>query len=340
MKNTKKIFQLTSGQLFAICISLILGLFLFNIYSHYIMRRNFKDVYKLILQNPASSGEVAKGDIKVDTKGFPVIGSPEAPLKLVLISDFECPFCEALGTKLLQKIRSEYINRGLVRMYYLSHPLASHKEGQVAARVAWAANKQGKFWSMYDELFSGQDLGQQLYQTAAEKLGLDLVKFNTDTNSTETVNELKRQMVLGDSLNLPGVPAILFNGDLLVGDVAWAGLESSIVDALKERAISVDSQTFLEYMNKPDTIVLDVRTPAEFATGTLRGAINVDVNSGDFLMRLQNTIPINAKVLVYCKSGARSSIAWHLLSGAGYRSHLNLEGGIDAWKAIGNPTYQ
>jgi len=309
----------------------------YSIYSHNVMRSKFREVYRLILQNPAASTAQIKAPLSIDTKDLPLLGSPDAPLELVLISDFECPFCEALGGKILQSLRTNLVDRGLLRIYYLSRPLASHKNGQVAARVAMAAHSQGKFWAMYDELFSGQPLGQALYESAARKIGLDMSQYEKDLKSREITAELQRHQSLGNTLNPPGVPAILYSGRLLVGDAAWSSLESELNSSLTSSSSQTGIDIFETLIKLPGTSVVDVRTAEEFATSALQGAIQIDYYATDFLDQVKAKVPEDSKILLYCKSGFRSALAWHVLAQAGYSGHLTMESGISAWTAAGKP---
>ena len=80
-----------------------------------------------------------------------------------------------------------------------------------------------------------------------------------------------------------------------------------------------------------DPIVLDVRTPKEYASGHIEGAINLpldDLNDHTAKAALPNK---NREVVVYCKSGVRSSIACGMLSEMGYDEIHDMIGGIDAW---------
>ena len=86
-----------------------------------------------------------------------------------------------------------------------------------------------------------------------------------------------------------------------------------------------------------DLRVLDVREPAEFASGSLPGAINVPRGVLEFQI---DTLDIfkgdrDAAFLVYCQSGGRSALAAETLQKLGYRQPLNLAGGFSAWKSAG-----
>lgn len=85
---------------------------------------------------------------------------------------------------------------------------------------------------------------------------------------------------------------------------------------------------------QPGTVqVLDVRTPQEFATGYIKGAVNADWQNqnqfADAVKKLDKTAP----VYLYCLSGVRSAKAADWLAANGFKEIINLDGGIKAWKA-------
>lgn len=82
---------------------------------------------------------------------------------------------------------------------------------------------------------------------------------------------------------------------------------------------------------KKATIVLDVRTPAEYADGHLRGARLMDFYAKDFWTQVA-TLPKDATIVVYCKSGRRSKDTETKLASMGYSHVVNMLGGFDAWK--------
>lgn len=77
-----------------------------------------------------------------------------------------------------------------------------------------------------------------------------------------------------------------------------------------------------------DTVIIDVRTPEEFAGGHLEGAINLDVQSASF-DALASQLPTDGEYVVYCRSGNRSATAIARLEALGFTTLTNA-GGIDA----------
>lgn len=93
-------------------------------------------------------------------------------------------------------------------------------------------------------------------------------------------------------------------------------------------------QDFQSAMTAPNTVVLDVRTPSEFASGHLPNAMNIDVEAGDFGQQIAN-LDKSKTYAVYCHSGRRSGIALDQMMGAGFGSVYDLAGGIAAWQSAG-----
>ncbi len=84
----------------------------------------------------------------------------------------------------------------------------------------------------------------------------------------------------------------------------------------------------------PDTVLLDVRTPAEFASGHLPGAVNVDIESADFGQQIM-ALDQAKSYAVYCRSGNRSKAAVTAMQQAGFTKLFDLSGGITAWQSAG-----
>jgi rhodanese-related sulfurtransferase len=104
---------------------------------------------------------------------------------------------------------------------------------------------------------------------------------------------------------------------------------SSITDvsaALADQVIASDASL----------VVLDVRTPPEFAEGHISGATNIDFNADDFAANLAKLDPTK-QYLLHCKSGNRSSKALTVMQGQGFRNIVHMTDGFDAWKNAGHP---
>ena len=92
----------------------------------------------------------------------------------------------------------------------------------------------------------------------------------------------------------------------------------------------------LENAGNRDFVVLDVRTPGEFAQGHLEGAVLVDYLSPGFRGEMA-ALDKTKTYLVYCRTGNRSTSALGIMTELGFRSYYHLEGGIMRWLAEGLP---
>jgi len=96
---------------------------------------------------------------------------------------------------------------------------------------------------------------------------------------------------------------------------------------------NIDAKTFKTLVDKQTGQILDVRTPQEFASGHIAGAINIDwKNQGEFKTKIK-TLAKDKTLMVYCHSGYRSGLATKYLKMQGYEKIYNLDSGIMGWKA-------
>jgi rhodanese-related sulfurtransferase len=99
---------------------------------------------------------------------------------------------------------------------------------------------------------------------------------------------------------------------------------------------TVGAQEFLTSAAEPGTVVVDVRTPAEFTAGHVDGAVNINVESPDFGAQI-GALPKDTTYAVYCRSGRRSALASDQMAEAGFTSVVNLQGGLADLQAAGAP---
>jgi len=97
---------------------------------------------------------------------------------------------------------------------------------------------------------------------------------------------------------------------------------------------SVNPTVFESKNAEQQRIIIDVRTPEEFASGHLEGARNIDFYSTEFADTI-STLDTSAAYSVYCRSGNRSGQTLELMESLGFTDVLDLEGGITAWVQSG-----
>ncbi|CAN5768413.1 hypothetical protein BH09MYX1_BH09MYX1_40380 [soil metagenome] len=146
----------------------------------------------------------------VPIEDSPTTGPSSASIVMIEFADFECPHCQAMAP-LLDKTVEDHKND--VRFVYKFLPLPGHTHAEPAARAAWAAQQQGKFWEMHHKLFAnGEHLEQSDLEAYARELGLDLAKFKLDMGSKAAGDKIAADKKLSDSLGVKGTPTIYING--------------------------------------------------------------------------------------------------------------------------------
>lgn len=96
---------------------------------------------------------------------------------------------------------------------------------------------------------------------------------------------------------------------------------------------NLNPETFKKSMSEQENVLLlDVRTPAEVAQGIIEGAIAIDFFANDFQTQI-SALDKDTNYFVYCRSGNRSGQACQMMDQLGFKSLVNLEGGILAWNA-------
>lgn len=112
-----------------------------------------------------------------------IMGSPDAKVWMLEVSDFECPFCKTWHDDVFPTIVREYVETGKVRLAYVNYPLANHRNALPAAEAAMCAGAQGEFWPYHDRIFAAQQalIAAQPVRPFLDSLGaaqgLDMAAF-------------------------------------------------------------------------------------------------------------------------------------------------------------------
>lgn len=168
----------------------------------------------------------------IDTVGAPFVGPANAPVEIVIFSDFECPYCGQVGPLLEQVLHQNQKN---VKLVFKHFPLGFHKSARPAALAAIAAQKQGKFWEMHDRLFLNQkNLTPEKFRALAQELKLNSAQFNKDQINPETAQQLEKDINDGRRAGVRGTPTLFINGRR-VKDRDAAVIQKMINEELKGR---------------------------------------------------------------------------------------------------------
>jgi protein-disulfide isomerase len=141
-----------------------------------------------------------------------VRGPDGAPVAIVY-GDYECPYCAAVEVRLRTQT---------LRVAFRHFPIqGSHPRALAAARAAEAAGLQDAFWPMHDALFDDQGRLEdpQLWERA-ERLGLDVARFDADRRSDAVVKRVRSQFLGGVRAGVATTPTLFLKGERYSGRTA------------------------------------------------------------------------------------------------------------------------
>ncbi len=172
---------------------------------------------------------------------YRALGAADAPLEMVIYSDFECPFCRNFALAALPAIRAEFVDSGQLRIRYAYLPLAAvHTNAVATAKAAHCAGTAGRFWAYHDYLFvrqpewAGEEMPDSLWIAYAENVGLAPDDFQTcfvdpDTHAFVEA-DLRRALQRGAT----GTPTIVLAGESIAGITSYEELRHRIREALAD----------------------------------------------------------------------------------------------------------
>jgi protein-disulfide isomerase len=141
-------------------------------------------------------------------------GSYNAPVALIVYTDFQCPFCGAFARNVFPILEDRYVRTGRLLVAFRHLPLPMHPIAQKAAEAAECAGKQGHFWQMHDRLFAlGGKLRADALVPAAEGLGLNGQQFRACLDNGESAGKIRDDVAGASRLTVQGTPTF-FVGSL------------------------------------------------------------------------------------------------------------------------------
>ncbi|MBV8730728.1 MAG: thioredoxin domain-containing protein, partial [Acidobacteriia bacterium] len=182
-------------------------------------------------QGPPDHNKLLEAPVTITTAGAPVRGAANAPVTVVEFSDFQCPFCIA-ATPELEALLKAYPSQ--VKLIFKEFPLDSHSQAALAAAAALAANKQGKFWEMYDALFAQKGyLSRAGILKLAAAIHLDTARFQADLDSADTKRAVQKDIADGEKISVDSTPTLFVDGQRYNGPVKMTALKPIVEAELK-----------------------------------------------------------------------------------------------------------
>lgn len=166
------------------------------------------------------------------TPDAPTLGSANAPLTIVEFVDFGCPFCQATALP-LRRVVERYKDK--IRLVVRHFPIDDlHPQATQAAHAAACAHAQGKFWPMYDRLYTYQNAQSDADLMAhAQAIGMNLSTFQDCFAAKVYQKRIEQDITDGLQVGVEGTPSFFFNGIRIQG-----ALDEDILDHLVQKFLT------------------------------------------------------------------------------------------------------
>jgi protein-disulfide isomerase len=153
-----------------------------------------------------------------------IAGDTTAKQWVVIVSDFECPYCKSWHDSTYDAFRREYVDNGKVRAAYVNFPLQQHRHALPAAEAAMCASAQGKFWQMHDRLFNTQEKWNGLpdarafFDSLAVASGVDTAAFRACVSGHKLVPLIRADYQRAVNSGVNATPTfIIVGGGMMSG---------------------------------------------------------------------------------------------------------------------------
>lgn len=187
----------------------------------------------------AGTSAAPTGSVGAVNAAYPTKGDENAPVTVVVYSDYQCPACAAYATEFEPQFDAVYVATGKVRVEFRDYPLRQHANAVKAAMAARIAGTYGKYWQMHDLLFEQQAEWQgirnpdDLFTGYAKALGIDANGFRTALQRGDFRDAVTASAAQAYAANIPGTPTIQVNG----ADVSsWSDILPAVDEALAAHA--------------------------------------------------------------------------------------------------------
>ena len=175
----------------------------------------------------------------------PMMGKRDAPVTIVIFSDYQCPFCSKVEPTLAQ-VKTTYAND--VRFIWKNYPLPFHPNAKPAAEAAqgvFALAGNDAFWKFHDTAFSNQaQLGTDSYIKWAADAGVkDAAKFKAGLDAHTWAAKVETDMADAAKVKVTGTPALFINGVFLSGAQPFDKVKTVIDQELTKAKAKIASGT-------------------------------------------------------------------------------------------------
>lgn len=150
-------------------------------------------------------------------------GSATAPVWVIVVSDFQCPYCKQWHDETYPAVLDEFVKTGKARVAYVNYPLSMHAQAWPSAEAAMCAGAQGKFWQMHDAIFDSQvkwassRTPAAVFDSLARATGVDIRRWSECVSSGTTKPLIRADQQRAAAAGVRSTPTILIGNQALAG---------------------------------------------------------------------------------------------------------------------------
>ncbi len=172
---------------------------------------------------------------KITTAGAPSMGTPGAPVRIVVFTDFECPYCRREAQTIRQNLLKDFPDQ--VRLYFKEFPIPSIHPWAEAAAVAgrcFYQQSEDDFWAYHDWIFDHQseitadNLRGKILEFAGTLPNMDTLRLTQCLEGDEAKAEVAASVKEAQALGVNSTPTMFINGRRLSSQLPWANLKQVI----------------------------------------------------------------------------------------------------------------
>lgn len=192
----------------------------------------------------AAGGDADRGHSPVERRqpGDPLaLGDPDAPVALVVFSDYRCPFCAKFSRDTEPELVKRYVDAGELRIEWRDYPIFG-PQSMTAARAGRAAAEQGRFWEFNRAVYaaaperSKADLTDEDLIGFARQAGVpDIDRFTASMRGSTFDDAINADLAQGTGIGVPSTPAFLINDVPMLGAQPTDDFVTAIDGALAKR---------------------------------------------------------------------------------------------------------
>ncbi|WP_406382820.1 DsbA family protein [Streptomyces sp. NBC_01618] len=174
-------------------------------------------------------------------------GRVDAPVVLIEYADFKCGYCAKFARDTEPALVKKYVDNGTLRIEWRNFPIFG-AESEAAARAAWAAGQQGRFWQFhraaYAEGVMEKGFGKDRLKALAQQAGVpDLDRFARDADSSAASAAVGKDQEQGYGIGATSTPSFLINGRPIAGAQPLETFTGAIEEAAEKARGTEDAKT-------------------------------------------------------------------------------------------------